>query len=78
MRTSPALVAIDTAPETAPPRVDEVIRTLVGLIEKVSAEMAQGPYACNAAAEEVLVDTEVEEPVIFWFACRGQAATGFS
>ncbi|PYX33419.1 MAG: helix-turn-helix transcriptional regulator [Acidobacteria bacterium] len=60
MRTSPALVAIDTAPETAPPQVDEVIRTLVGLIEKVSSEMAQGPYSCNAAAEEVLVDTEVD------------------
>ena len=60
MRTSPALVAIDAAPENIPPRVDEVIRTLVGLIEKVSTEMAQEPYACNSAGEEVLVDTEVD------------------
>ena len=60
MRTSPALVAIDTSPESVAPRIDEVIRTLVGLIEKVSAEVAPGPYASSFAAEEVLVDTEVD------------------
>ena len=60
MRTSPALVAIDTSPESVAPRIDEVIRTLVGLIEKVSAEVAPGPCASSFAAEEVLVDTEVD------------------
>jgi DNA-binding CsgD family transcriptional regulator len=60
MRTSPVLVAIETSRETEPPRVDEVIRTLVGLIERVSAEAATGPYASNSASEEVLVDTEVD------------------
>jgi len=60
MRTSPALVAIDTAPECAPPRVDEVIRALVGLIEKVSAETATGPCTPCPAAEEVLIDAEVD------------------
>lgn len=60
MRTSPAVVAIDTAPESAPPPVEEIIRTLVGIMEKVSSEVAQRPYACNAAVEEVLVDTEVD------------------
>jgi DNA-binding CsgD family transcriptional regulator len=59
MRTSPALIAIDTAPAPVPP-VDEVIRTLVGLIEKVSTEASPVPYATNSVSEEVLVDMEVD------------------
>jgi len=60
MHTSPALVAIETGPETAPLRIDEIIRTLIGLIEKVSNEAAAGPYASGPNSEEVLVDTEVD------------------
>jgi DNA-binding CsgD family transcriptional regulator len=59
MRTSPALVAIDTPAETADKSVHEVIRTLTELIEIVSRgretlESSENP------AEEVLIDTEVE------------------
>lgn len=60
MHTSPALVAIDTAQEPAPQRIDEIIRTLIGLIEKVSNEAATGPYASGPNSEEILVDTEVD------------------
>ena len=59
MRTSPVLVAIDPPEETAPPRVDEVIRTLVGLIERVSEGATNGLSAVGSS-EEVLIDTEVD------------------
>ena len=56
MRSSPALVAIDICPEAQPPRIDEMIRALVDLIDKADAEMG-----LNAAStsEEVLIDREV-------------------
>lgn len=55
MRTSPALVAITGSPELEPPRVDEAIRTLVGLLEKASVGTGS-----EASAEEVLIDREVD------------------
>jgi len=59
MRPSPALVAIDGSSETAPVRVDELVRTLVELIEKSSAN-SFGPCQPGASAEEVLLDLEVD------------------
>jgi DNA-binding CsgD family transcriptional regulator len=56
MRTSPALVAIDDSTVRQPGDVDEVIRTLVGLIDR-SAET--GEHAASTA-EEVLIDREVD------------------
>jgi two-component system nitrate/nitrite response regulator NarL len=60
MRTSPAVVAIDSSVETGPPQIDEVIRTLVELIEKISGEPTLGPCSAASSSEEVLVDTEVD------------------
>ena len=59
MRASPALAAIDTVPEAVPPFV-EIIRTLVLLIEKASAEMAAGSNASISAPEEISIDTDVD------------------
>jgi two-component system nitrate/nitrite response regulator NarL len=59
MRTSPALVAIDTPAETADKSVHEVIRTLTELIEIVSRGRETLGSSENPA-EEVLIDTEVE------------------
>jgi DNA-binding CsgD family transcriptional regulator len=56
MRSSPALVAVDSAPESSPAPVDQVVRTLVELIERVSAGAEPGS---GSPSEEVLVDTEV-------------------
>jgi hypothetical protein len=39
MRTSPALIAIDGSPESQPPRIDQVIRALVELIDKADSEV---------------------------------------
>jgi DNA-binding CsgD family transcriptional regulator len=60
MRASPALVAIDAAPETATSTVEEFIRTLVVLIEKRNAGVSTGPYAARSSSEEILVDTDVD------------------
>jgi DNA-binding CsgD family transcriptional regulator len=57
MRPSPALVAIDSSPGPAPVRVDELIRTLVELIDKSSAD-SFGPSGFSS--EGVLVDVEVD------------------
>jgi DNA-binding CsgD family transcriptional regulator len=57
MRTSPALVAIDDSAERPSGEVDEVIRTLVGLIYRSTSET--GEHAASAA-EEVLIDREVD------------------
>ena len=57
MRTSSALVAIDSSPEPGPPRIDEVIRTLVELIDKASSEVGLTPASTS---EEVLIDREVD------------------
>jgi DNA-binding CsgD family transcriptional regulator len=59
MRTSPALVAMESPAGTAENGVDEVIRTLRGLIETVSR--GRGTIdSSGSPAEEVLVDTEVD------------------
>lgn len=56
MRTSPALVAIDNSTARQPGEVEEVIRTLVELIDR-SAESGE---RAASAAEEVLIDREVD------------------
>jgi DNA-binding CsgD family transcriptional regulator len=57
MRTSPALAAIDNSTDRQAGEVDEVIRTLVELIDRSAAET--GEHAAPAA-EEVLIDREVD------------------
>lgn len=59
MRTSPALLAMEAPAETGSCRVDEIIRTLTGLIESVSREREMAEPSGNHA-EEVLVDMEVD------------------
>ena len=59
MRTSPTLLAMESPAETAEKGVDEVIRTLTGLIEMVSRGRGTLESSGNPA-EEVLVDTEVD------------------
>jgi len=58
MRTSPALATIETSEMSAPPRVDEAIRTLVALVDTPKTD-AQ-PCASSTTSEEVLVDLEVD------------------
>ncbi|MGC1449061.1 MAG: LuxR C-terminal-related transcriptional regulator [Candidatus Sulfotelmatobacter sp.] len=60
MRTSPALAAIDSSPDTRPLQVDEVIRRLVELLDKATSEMGLGPCTTTSPSEEVLVDLEVD------------------
>lgn len=56
MRTSPALVAIDSPSANQPAGVEEAIRTLVELVDPDDAEAGEhGP-----SAEEVLIDREVD------------------
>ena len=57
MRTSPAIVAIDSSPEPQPLRIEDVIRTLVELIDKADAEVGLG---VSSGSEEVLIDREVD------------------
>src|SRR5579859_5804348 len=57
MRPSPALVAIDGSPESQPPRIDQVIRALVELIDKADPEVGLNPASTS---EEVLIDQEVD------------------
>ena len=59
MRRSPALVAMDSPTESPHTTVDEVVRTLVELIERVSAGGALDSGSGNPS-EEILVDTEVD------------------
>lgn len=59
MRTSLALAATEPSHEVAPARVDDVIRSLVGLIEIVSTGRPGEPSP-SGVTEEVLVDTEVD------------------
>jgi DNA-binding CsgD family transcriptional regulator len=56
MRTSPALVEIESSPASAPRRVDEAIRILVALVDTPRRTESE-PYA---SSEEVLVDLEVD------------------
>jgi two-component system nitrate/nitrite response regulator NarL len=58
MRTSPTLIAMEPPVEAADHSVEEVIRTLTGLIETVSRGRAASE-SFGSSAEEVLVDTEV-------------------
>jgi hypothetical protein len=59
MRTSPALVAIDTPVESSRASADAVTRNLMELIETLSSPARSGPASANPS-EEVLVDTEVD------------------
>jgi DNA-binding CsgD family transcriptional regulator len=59
MRTSPAVVAMETPAESAAHGVDEIIRTLTELIEIVSRER-EAMEPSGSHAEEVLIDTEVD------------------
>ena len=58
MRTTSALATVETLSKPASPQIDEIIRTLLDLIERVSSGVNQ-PFACGNA-EEVLVDTQVD------------------
>ena len=58
MRSSPALVAMHTLEESTQSGVDDVLRTLVELIERANGRITHD--SCNGNfAEEVLVDTDV-------------------
>jgi DNA-binding CsgD family transcriptional regulator len=59
MRSTPAIVAIDTAVESSHVNVDAVTRTLVELIERLSSA-ARADSGSGSSSEEVLVDTEVD------------------
>lgn len=59
MRTSTTLVAMEPPAEAAGIGLDEVIRTLTGLIEIASRGRGTVESSGNSA-EEVLVDTEVD------------------
>jgi len=56
MRTSPALVAIDNPPANQTAGVEEAIRTLVELIDKIDSVAGEH----GLTAEEVLIDREVD------------------
>ena len=58
MRTSPALVAIETSHESALASVDEGVRSILGMLSK--SDKTPGPCVSGSAPEEVLVDTEVD------------------
>jgi two-component system nitrate/nitrite response regulator NarL len=58
MRSSPALVAIDPPAEPCHMPVNEVVRTLVELIERISPVGARDSGG-DSSSEEVLLDTEV-------------------
>jgi DNA-binding CsgD family transcriptional regulator len=60
MRTSPALVAVEDRHESPPSSVDEGIRSLVGLVARVTSDKPLEPCASGSASEEVLVDVEVD------------------
>jgi DNA-binding CsgD family transcriptional regulator len=59
MRTSPALIALEAPAETESRGVDEIIRTLAGLIETANREREMVEPS-GTHPEEVLVDTEVD------------------
>jgi DNA-binding CsgD family transcriptional regulator len=58
MRSSPALLAIDTPVESGAAPADAITRTLVELIENLCS--AAKSDAAPGTSEEVLVDTEVD------------------
>lgn len=57
MRTSPAIVAIDDTTASRPEGVDEVMRTLVELLDKRAAGVSD---RATYSAEEVLIDREID------------------
>jgi DNA-binding CsgD family transcriptional regulator len=59
MRTSPVLVAMEPPVEATTNSVNEVARSLMGLIELVKRER-RGLASVASATEQVLVDTEVD------------------
>jgi DNA-binding NarL/FixJ family response regulator len=59
MRANPTLVTIEAPDESPRSHVDEILRNLVVLIEKVSAPTEDDSFIDNSA-EAVLVDTEVD------------------
>jgi len=59
MRTNTAVITLEPPSETAGHQVDDVLRTLTGLIE--IANRGRGPAEISGnPVEEVLVDTEVD------------------
>jgi len=58
MPSSPALVAMEFPAESTQTHADEVVRTLVELIGRVSAVESLEPGRDNSC-EEILVDTEI-------------------
>ena len=58
MPTSPALVRMETSYEAKDKYVAEAFRTLVGLLEEVSAGAVEGQ--ADSTSEDVLIDTEVK------------------
>jgi DNA-binding CsgD family transcriptional regulator len=58
MRSSPALVDLHSPAESSHTSVDEVVRTLVELIERVNSPTSTDPVN-GTSSEEVLVDTDV-------------------
>ncbi len=77
MRTSPALVAMEAPAETAGHGVDEIIRTLTGLIEIVSRER-ETTKPSGSHTEEVLIDTEVDGARYLLVRMRRPGAGGVS
>ena len=60
MRTSPALLAIETAAEPAPPCLGAIVRALAELLEKLEADTVPEPTANKNGGEEILLDTELD------------------
>jgi DNA-binding CsgD family transcriptional regulator len=60
MRASPAVIAIDTQFDSGLVRIDEIIRTLQGLIDQSCSEAGLGPAVAASGSEEVLVDREID------------------
>lgn len=59
MRSSISLAAIDQPDETAPERVDQAVRKLLEVIDRVSANDSKAPRISGSPSQEVLVDTEL-------------------
>jgi DNA-binding CsgD family transcriptional regulator len=59
MRSSPVVVAMDSPAESIQTSVDEVVRTLVKLIENASASKRRDSGSSNSS-EEIVVDAEVD------------------
>lgn len=60
MRTSPAVVPIGSPGGNIPASLDEVMRALVGLVDKAGTDPAPGTYGASSRSEEILVDAEVD------------------